>query len=122
MPTNVNAIIRKLPAARRRKIQARAAQLIKIEMTRQELRQAQRQTQVQVARTLGISQDSVSRLEQRADVLISTLRNYVEALGGHLSIVAEFPHCPPVKLSGIAEEAPVTSSMARRTKRKKAYA
>ena len=52
------------------------------------------------------AQDGVSRLEQRADLLLSTLRGYVEALGGSLSIVAEFPDRDPVILSGIAERDP----------------
>ena len=51
---------------------------------------------------LGIGQDSVSRLAQRCDLLISTLRGYVEALGGRLSLVAEFPNQKPVILTGIA--------------------
>jgi hypothetical protein len=55
-----------------------------------------------MAHVLGIGQDSVSRLEQRSDLLISTLRGYVEALGGRLSLVAEFPNQKPVVLTGIA--------------------
>jgi hypothetical protein len=44
----------------------------------------------------------VSRLEQRSDLLISTLRGYVEAMGGKLSLVAEFPDQEPVILAGLA--------------------
>ncbi len=47
-------------------------------------------TQVQLADTLGISQGNVSRLETRSDVYLSTLRSYVEALGGQLEIAAVF--------------------------------
>ena len=104
MPANVDKIIAKLPARRRKKIEARAVQLTGEEMTRQQLRVALRRTQVEVANALGINQDSVSRLEQRADILLSTLRKYVEALGGNLSIIAEFPDQRPVKLAGIAED------------------
>lgn len=50
-------------------------------------RQAHKLTQKRMAQVLGIGQDSVSRLEQRSDLLISTLRGYVEALGGRLSLV-----------------------------------
>lgn len=46
--------------------------------------------------------DSVSRLEQRSDLLISTLRGYVEAMGGRLSLIAEFPNQDPVVLAGLA--------------------
>ena len=50
-----------------------------------------------------ISQDGVSRLEQRSDLLLSTLRRTVEAMGGNLSLIARFPDRPLVELSGIAE-------------------
>ena len=66
------------------------------------MRKARKLTQVSVARELGISQDAVSRLEQRSDVLLSTLRRTVEAMGGSLSLIARFPDRPPVELSGIA--------------------
>jgi DNA-binding Xre family transcriptional regulator len=55
-----------------------------------DLRQARHVTQVQLAEELGISQGNVSRLEGRSDVYLSTLRSYVEALGGHLEIAAVF--------------------------------
>jgi DNA-binding XRE family transcriptional regulator len=89
--------------ARRKKVEARAAGLIAEEMTLQELRQARKLTQVRMAKVLGISQDGVSRLEKRSDLLLSTLRKSVEAMGGNLSLVAEFPDRDPVVLSGIAE-------------------
>ena len=56
-----------------------------------------------MAKKLGVSQDSVSRLEQRTDLLLSTLRKAIRAMGGDLSLVAEFPDRKPVILSGIAE-------------------
>jgi DNA-binding Xre family transcriptional regulator len=55
-----------------------------------DLRQSRHVTQVQLAEALGISQGNVSRLEGRSDVYLSTLRSYVEALGGHLEIAAVF--------------------------------
>ena len=62
---------------------------------------------VRIAIQLGITQDGVSRLEKRSDLLLSTLRKTVEAMGGRLSLVAEFPDRPPVVLSGIAgDDAP----------------
>src|SRR6266478_4708463 len=87
---------------RRKRVEARAAALIAEEMTLQELRQARKLTQVRIAKALGISQDGVSRLEKRSDFLLSTLRKTVEAMGGNLSLVAEFPDREPVVLSGIA--------------------
>jgi DNA-binding XRE family transcriptional regulator len=84
------------------KVEARAAQLIAEEMTLRELRKARKLTQVRMAKALGVTQDSVSRLEKRSDLLLSTLRKTVQAMGGNLSLVAEFPDRPPVVLSGIA--------------------
>jgi transcriptional regulator with XRE-family HTH domain len=101
--TNLERIRRELSPARRKKVQARAVQLIAEEMTLQELRRARKLTQVRMAKELGIGQDGVSKLEKRADLMISTLRKTVEAMGGSLSLVAEFPDRAPVVLSGIAE-------------------
>ena len=104
--TNLERIRKELSPARRKKIEARAAQLIAEEMTLRELRHARRLTQVRIAKTLGITQDSVSRLEKRSDLLLSTLRKTVKAMGGKLSLVAEFPDRGPVVLSGIAQDGP----------------
>ncbi len=114
MAKNVDDIIKKLSPAQRKKVEARAAQLIAEEMTLCELRHARKLTQVRMAKTLGITQDSVSRLEKRSDLLLSTLRKAVEAMGGNLSLVAEFPDRPPVVLSGIAEDDREPKSSGRR--------
>ena len=71
-------------------------------MSLRDLRQALKLTQERLAEALDIGQDGVSRLEQRSDLLISTLRGYIEAMGGHLELIAEFPNRPPVALSGLA--------------------
>jgi len=116
MATNVDDIIKKLSPAQRKKVEARAAQLIAEEMTLRELRHARKLTQVRMAKTLGITQDSVSRLEKRSDLLLSTLRKTVEAMGGRLSLIAEFPDRKPVMLSGIAamDTEPTSNSRATR--------
>src|SRR6202521_3540584 len=114
MARNVDDIIGKLSPAQRKKVEARAAELIAEEMTLRELRHARKLTQVKMAKKLGVTQDSVSRLERRSDLLLSTLRKTVEAMGGNLSLVAEFPDRPPVVLSGIAEEYPKPKPTGRR--------
>jgi hypothetical protein len=53
-----------------------------------------------MAEQLGIGQEGISRLEKRSDLMISTLRDYVEAMGGKLRFVAEFPARPPTTLTG----------------------
>ena len=92
----------KLPRARRNKVEARAAELIAEEMSLKDLRKALKQTQVSVARELGIKQENVSRIEKRTDLLISTLTSYVQAMGGKLHLVAQFPDRPPIELTSIA--------------------
>ncbi len=104
MPVRVNDKIRSLPARQRRKVEARAAELMAEEMTLRELRKARKLTQVRLAKTLKINQDSVSRLEKRSDLLLSTLRRAVEAMGGTLSLVAKFPDRRPVVLSALGDE------------------
>ena len=102
MATNVRDTMKGLSPARRKKIEARAAALIAEEMSLRDLRQALTLTQERMAETLGIGQDGVSRLEKRSDLLLSTLRTYIEAMGGQLSLIAEFPDREPVTLSGLS--------------------
>lgn len=100
--TSLAERMNKLPEARRKKVEERAKALIAEEMSLQDLRKARKQTQVRVAQQLGINQENVSRIEKRSDLLISTLSGYVEAMGGKLSLVVEFPDRPPIALTGIA--------------------
>lgn len=72
-------------------IEARATKAITEEMTLQELRKAKRLSQDTVAKTLGIKQSDVSKIEHRVDVYVSTLRNFIRATGGDLEIVAKYP-------------------------------
>jgi transcriptional regulator with XRE-family HTH domain len=114
MAVNVDEKIKKLSPTQRKKVEARAAELIAEQMTLHQLRKARRLTQVRLAKALGVTQDSVSRLEKRSDLLLSTLRKTVRAMGGNLSLVAEFPDRPPVVLSGIAEDDPGPKSTGRK--------
>lgn len=106
MSRNVNDVIRKLSPAQRKKVEARASQLMAEEMTLRQLRQARKYTQKKVAKSLHIGQEGVSRIEKRSDLLISTLRSYVKAMGGELSLLVEFPDRSPVVLSGIRDLLP----------------
>ncbi len=60
-------------------------------MALEELRSAKQATQSDMAELLAVPQSSISRIEQRADMYLSTLRNYVHAMGGVLQIQAVFP-------------------------------
>lgn len=98
---SLKTIRESLPAERQAKIAARTAELIAEEMTLRDLRKARDLTQERLAELLSIGQDSVSRLEKRSDLLLSTLRSYVEAMGGSLELVATFPDRPPVTIKGL---------------------
>lgn len=69
----------------------------------QDLRKAMNRTQVELARTLNVGQDTVSRYEQRSDMLLSTLKDYVEAMGGELDLVARFPNRRPVRIKALRD-------------------
>ena len=70
---------------------AARAEAMLVEMQLQELRKARNVTQVEVARAMNVEQASISKLEHREDMYVSTLREYVRALGGELRLVASFP-------------------------------
>ena len=75
---------------RRRRIDEMAKKMI-AEMPLHELRRARALTQQDLAKSLNVNQPAVSKMEQRTDVYISSLRSYIEAVGGKLRITAEFP-------------------------------
>ncbi|GBE49364.1 helix-turn-helix domain protein [bacterium BMS3Bbin13] len=77
------------PSARARS-RVRAREILD-QMPLFELRQARRLSQERLAEVLRVKQASISKLEHRTDVYVSTLRSYIEALGGTLEIVASFP-------------------------------
>jgi transcriptional regulator with XRE-family HTH domain len=101
MARTLSEVIAGLPRDQQQDIAAHAAQLIEDEMTLRDLRKAHELTQERIAETLRISQDGVSRMEKRSDFLLSTLRSYVEAMGGKLRLVVEFPNRKPVAISGL---------------------
>jgi DNA-binding XRE family transcriptional regulator len=109
-------VLGKLSPPRQRKVEARAQELIPEELTLQDLRKAQKLTQEQMATVLNIGQDSISRLEKRSDMMLSTMRSYVEAMGGSLELVARFPNRAPVIIASIND---VSSHPIAAPKRKK---
>ncbi len=67
-----------------------------------EIRKAIGLTQVELAESLEVGQGSVSKIEHQADMYISTLRKYVNALGGELHLTAEFPDGRRMEIDGIS--------------------
>lgn len=83
--------LRKTISPARRARNAAAAQDMLREMALGALRKARAKTQLDLARALHVGQSAVAKLENRADMYVSNLRRYVEALGGTLEITARFP-------------------------------
>ena len=106
MPKTVSAkeFMKRFTPVERREIHRLTAEMAVEEMTIQELRKARQITQASMAKKLGVTQDNISRLESREDILVSTLRNTIEAMGGTVSIVASFPDRNPVVLSWMGGE------------------
>lgn len=75
MSRDLETILKTLPSERRVTVENRAAELA----TLKDLRQAMQKTQADLAHSLNVGQDSISRLEKRSDLLLSTLRGYIEA-------------------------------------------
>ncbi len=103
MPVTLKTMMGRLSAEERKQAKAFAQELISEELTLRDLRKARNLTQKDMAKKLNIGQDSISRLEKRSDLLLSTLRNQVSAMGGSLEFVARFPDRDAVTLSGLAE-------------------
>jgi DNA-binding transcriptional regulator YiaG len=95
--------IAELSPERRQRVAALTAVLTAEETSLRDLRHAMALTQTHMAEVMGVGQESISRLEKRSDLLLSTLMGYVKAMGGELHLVAEFPDRPPVLLKGLAD-------------------
>jgi predicted transcriptional regulator len=92
MAIRLDEFVAKLPKKEQRAIRKRTAELIAEEATLRQLREALERSQVEVAKQLHIKQAAVSKLERRTDMYLSTLRGFIEAMGGKLEIVAHFPN------------------------------
>jgi len=108
MGKSLNDKLNEISESRRNRIFVEADRLHAEYLTLQELRKAKKLTQTQLADVLNIRQATVAQMEKRSDLMLSTLRSYVEAMGGTLSLMVEFPDRAPVSLEGFGdtEESP----------------
>lgn len=91
MPTrNSRQLIEGMSPARKEKLEKRFQESL-ASMPLDELRKAREMTQLQLGDALGVHQSEVSKIQHRSGICVSTLVDYVEALGGHLEIRAVFP-------------------------------
>jgi hypothetical protein len=92
---------KKLSPAQRAKVDALARKLIAEEKSLREIRMAREYSQVTLAEILGMNQGDLSKFERRTDAYLSTIRRYIEAMGGTLELIATFPETGPVRISNI---------------------
>lgn len=103
MAIRMDDFLQALPADLREEIEAGAREMIAEEYSLRELRAARDRSQQQIAERLGVNQAAVSKLERRTDMYVSSLREYIKAMGGELEIVARFPDRPPVRINHFAK-------------------
>lgn len=120
MARSLNEIIAGLPADEQAAIEARYQELRQEVEGLRELRQIAGKAQEDIASALNIKQPSVSKIEKQADMYLSTLRSYVEAVGGKLELTVTLPSHPTLRLHNLGDVAAgadkARRSVARRRK------
>lgn len=103
MGRSVNQIVADLPPERQERIEKRYEELKEEVESLRELREIAGKAQADVAAALKIKQPSVSKIEKQADMYLSTLRSYVEAVGGELELVVKLPRRPALRLHQLGD-------------------
>lgn len=103
MSVPLKTVLARMSPKMRAAVEADAERMIAEELSLRDLRKAHHMTQEKLAAELGIKQESVSNIEKRSDMLLSTLRHYVAALGGELELLVKFPDRPPIVLKSFSE-------------------
>jgi predicted XRE-type DNA-binding protein len=122
MGRNLKQIIADLPPERQERIETRYQELKQEVEGLRELRQIAGKAQADIATALNIKQPSVSKIEKQTDMYLSTLRSYVEAIGGELELVVKLPQRPALHIHHLgdalshSQTAPSRGSPSRRVK------
>lgn len=103
MARSLNDMLAELPPERQAAVEARYEELKQEVEGLRELRQIAGKAQIEIAEALNIKQPSVSKIEKQADMYLSTLRSYVEAVGGKLELVVKLPRRPALHLQHLGE-------------------
>lgn len=114
MVRSLNDVVAALPKARRARIEVRAQELIEEVESLSELRRAAGKAQVEIASALNIKQPSISKIEKQADMYLSTLRSYVEAIGGQLELIVRLPSRTPLRIESLGDVALGTAPESRK--------
>ncbi|HEX3674354.1 MAG TPA: XRE family transcriptional regulator [Rhizomicrobium sp.] len=103
MPVPLKDVLDALPPKRRAELDRRFKELVNEVESLKELRRLSAKSQAKIAKTLKISQPAVSKIEKQTDMYLSTLRNYVEAIGGELDVIVRLPNRAPVKVRSLED-------------------
>lgn len=103
MGRSLDQIIADLPPERQQRVDARYQELKREVEGLRELRRLAGKAQAEIASSMKIRQPSVSKIERQADLYLSTLRTYVEAVGGQLDLVVRLPGHAPIHLQGLGD-------------------
>jgi hypothetical protein len=103
MGRTLSDVMDALPAERRKRVDARYRELRQEVESLRQLRQVAGKAQADIAAALKIKQPSVSKIERQADMYLSTLRNYVNAIGGELELVVHLPSRPALHLHHLGD-------------------
>lgn len=103
MGRTLDDVIAGLPEERRERVEARFQELKQEVEGLRELRRVAGKAQADIASALKIKQPSVSKIEKQADMYLSTLRRYVEAMGGELDLVVRLPSRPPLRIQHLGD-------------------
>jgi hypothetical protein len=103
MPIPLKDVLDALPPKRRASIDRRFKELVNEVESLKELRHLSAKSQAKIAKTLKISQPAVSKMEKQTDMYLSTLRGYVEAIGGELDVIVRLPNRGPVRVRSLED-------------------
>src|SRR5271155_2428250 len=103
MPVSLKDVLASLPPKRRTEIDRRFKELVDEVESLRELRRLSAKSQAKIAKILRISQPAVSKIEKQTDMYLSTLRSYVEAIGGELDVIVRLPNRKPVKVKSLED-------------------
>lgn len=107
MVVPLKQVLDAVPPKRRAEIDRRFKELVNEVESLRELRRISEKSQAKIAKALKISQPAVSKIEKQTDMYLSTLRGYVEAMGGELDVIVRLPNRAPVRVKSLED---VTSS------------
>jgi len=103
MARTLKEVLDTLPGDERVAIDRRFEELVNEVDSLKELRRLSELSQARIAKRLKISQPAVSKIEKQTDMYLSTLRSYVEAMGGELDVIVRLPNRRPVKVKSLED-------------------